>query len=59
LTEEAVAKILTFVKETYQGTGKGNLVHEGEVLINGKSVTVKVIETTSGNIKTGYPIAVK
>jgi hypothetical protein len=57
LTEESVAKILTLVKETYSGVPQGErTIHTGEVIIAGKSVVVKVVVTSSGNIKTGFPV---
>jgi hypothetical protein len=58
LTSEAVAKILTYVKETFPGVAGrfGGTEHVGAVAIGGKQVTVKVIVTSAGNIKTGYPL---
>jgi RHS repeat-associated protein len=58
LTEEAVAKILTYVKEAYPGVAQasGKVVHEGEVIVAGQKITVRVVVTSSGNIKTGFPV---
>jgi RHS repeat-associated protein len=57
LTEEAVAKILTYVKQTgtQVGTGgQGEKLIEKAVEIGGKMVNVRVVVSSSGNIKSGY-----
>ncbi|MBI3668366.1 MAG: RHS repeat-associated core domain-containing protein, partial [Acidobacteria bacterium] len=58
LTEKEVAQILTYVKENFPGVrqASGKVVHVGEVSIGGRNVTVKVVETSAGNIRTGYPV---
>ncbi len=58
LTDNDVAKILEFVRKTATPTAAehGAKAFEAAVQIGGKSVTVKVIESAGGVIKTGFPI---
>jgi len=58
LTNDDVAKILEHVRKVGQSspTKFGGKAFEAAVDIGGKSVTVKVIESSGGLIKTGYPI---
>jgi len=59
LTDDAVAKILTFVKERFPGTlgAFGATEHVGMVRIADRRVTVKVVVSPSGVIKTGFPLS--
>jgi hypothetical protein len=58
LTEHAVAKILTWVKENAPGVPgpNGTTEHVGKVMLGGVERSVKVVVSSSGNIKTGYPL---
>jgi copper chaperone CopZ len=58
LGESEVAKILEHVRNvgTSTATKNGGKAFEAVVNIGGKSVTVKVIESAGGVIKTGYPV---
>jgi RHS repeat-associated protein len=58
LTDTDVAKILEHVRSvgTSTATQHGGKAFEAVVNIGGKSVTVKVIESAGGVIKTGYPV---
>jgi RHS repeat-associated protein len=58
LTESDVAKILEHVRSVGNpsATSFGGKAFEATVNIGGKSVTVKVIESAGGVIKTGYPV---
>lgn len=58
LTEGDVAKILEHVRKVGQSSPAqfGGKAFEASVDIAGKPVTVKVIESSAGLIKTGYPV---
>jgi hypothetical protein len=59
LTKEEVAKILEYVRQTGTQTGTGSSgerILEKIVEIGSHQVTVKVLESTGGVIKTGYPV---
>ncbi len=58
LTEGDVAKILEHVRSVGNSspTSFGGKAFEAVETIAGKSVTVKVIESAGGVIKTGYPV---
>ncbi len=58
LTENDVAKILTYVKQKFTGVpgSFGATEHVGPVTIAGKEVTVKAVASSAGNIKTGFPV---
>jgi RHS repeat-associated protein len=58
LTDTDVAKILEHVRSvgTSTATQHGGKAFEAVVNIGGKSVTVKVIESAGGVIKTGFPV---
>ena len=58
LSEDSVAKILTYVKENFPGVAQasGKILHTGEVFIGGVKTVVKVVVTSSGNIRSGFPV---
>ena len=58
ISEDSVAKILTYVKQNFPGVAQasGKVLHTGEVVIGNVKVIVKVVVTSSGNIKSGFPL---
>jgi len=58
LSEDSVAKILTYVKQNFPGVAQasGKIIHTGEVVIGGVRTVVKVVVTSSGNIRSGFPL---
>ncbi|HEV3164533.1 MAG TPA: hypothetical protein VGZ22_10945 [Isosphaeraceae bacterium] len=57
LTADDVARILEFVRQTGVSTPapSGRKLYEAKVELGTKQVTVQVVESSAGNIKTGYP----
>jgi len=61
LNADDVAKILEYVRQVakragaFESTSFGGKAYEAIVDIGGKPVTVRVIESAGGVIKTGYP----